>query len=112
MDLKTFIHQKRLEKGLTMRELADYVGVSEATISRWESGEIATMKLNAIKKVAAILDIPTEIIFDDSMPLLQPPPSNISENQKKLIKVTNDFIDTEFKELFKTVDYIKFKRKN
>lgn len=40
---------------MTMKELADKVGVSEATISRWESGEIANMKRNYIVKLADAL---------------------------------------------------------
>jgi transcriptional regulator with XRE-family HTH domain len=29
----------RQEKGLTLKELADILGVSEATVSRWENGK-------------------------------------------------------------------------
>lgn len=43
MDLKDIIRNARLAKGLTMKEVADMVGVSEPTISRWESGEIENM---------------------------------------------------------------------
>ena len=38
MNIKDIIKQKRLECGYTMKELAEKVGVSEATVSRWESG--------------------------------------------------------------------------
>lgn len=44
MDIGTLIFTKRKEKGYSQKELADKVGVSEATISRWESGEIKNMK--------------------------------------------------------------------
>ena len=40
MEMKDFIKQRRVKLGLTQKEVADYVGVSEATLSRWESGEI------------------------------------------------------------------------
>ena len=33
------IKAKRLEKGLTLRELGDMVGTSGGAISRWESGK-------------------------------------------------------------------------
>ena len=51
IDIKKVIKQHRIEAGLTMKELADLVGVSEATVSRWESGNIATMKHSQISKL-------------------------------------------------------------
>ena len=63
MEIKDLLRTKRIEKGLTMKELADRVGVSEGTISRWESGEIASMKLDRIFAIADALGIePTAII--------------------------------------------------
>lgn len=44
MGVKEILKSRRLELGLSMKELADKVGVNEATISRWESGNIANMK--------------------------------------------------------------------
>lgn len=44
MEVKDIITNRRTELGLTMKELADMVGVSEGTISRWESGEIENMR--------------------------------------------------------------------
>ena len=40
MALKDDLKQRRIELNLTMADVADKVGVSEATISRWESGDI------------------------------------------------------------------------
>lgn len=57
MLIKDLIKEKRLEKNLTMKELADKVGVSEATISRWESGEISNMKHKGIISLSNVLDI-------------------------------------------------------
>ena len=37
MDIGKLIRDKRIEYGLTMKEVAQRVGVSEGTISRWES---------------------------------------------------------------------------
>ena len=37
MNVKDVIRKNRLALGLTMKEVADKVGVSEATISRWEA---------------------------------------------------------------------------
>lgn len=53
MDVKDIIKNRRIMLGLTMKELSDKVGVSEGTISRWESGEIANMRRD---KIVALSD--------------------------------------------------------
>lgn len=63
MEVKDIIREKRLEKNLTMKELADLVGVSEATISRWESGDIENMKRDKIAAIVRVLGIPVEVIM-------------------------------------------------
>lgn len=67
MNVKDIIRENRLALGLTMKEVADKVGVSEATISRWESGEIANMRRGAIFALAQALSIsPNKIMgWDD-----------------------------------------------
>lgn len=63
MSVKDLIKEKRLSLGMTMKEVADKVGVSEATISRWESGEISNMRRGAISALAKALGIsPNEIM--------------------------------------------------
>lgn len=63
MGVKDIIKSRRKEMGLTMKELADRVGVSEGTVSRWESGNIANMKRDKIAKLSQVLDIPTSVIM-------------------------------------------------
>ena len=55
MNVKDIIRERRVMLGLTMKEVADKVGVSEATISRWESGEIANMRRRAISSLSKAL---------------------------------------------------------
>lgn len=61
--VKDIIKDKRLEYNMTMKELAEKVGVSEGTISRWESGEIANMRRGAIISLSKVLDIPPNILM-------------------------------------------------
>lgn len=68
MGTKDIIKQKRIELGLTMKELANKVGVSEATISRWESGNIATMKQTKIALLAKTLGISPAVLVNGEMP--------------------------------------------
>ena len=62
MEMKDFIKQRRVKLGLTQKEVADYVGVSEATLSRWESGEIQNLKRNRIAALAKILKVSPSLI--------------------------------------------------
>lgn len=48
------IKQMRRSKGLTLLEVAEYVGVKEATAQRYESGNIKTIKYDIICKLAEL----------------------------------------------------------
>lgn len=61
--IRTLIKEKRIEKKYTMKELAEKVGVSEATVSRWESGEISNMRRGGIMRLSKVLDIPPSVIL-------------------------------------------------
>lgn len=63
MELKDIIKQKREEKEMTMKQLAEKIGVSEGTISRWESGNIANMRRDKIYTLSKTLDIPLHVIM-------------------------------------------------
>lgn len=67
--VKDIIKEKRLEHGLTMKELSQKVGVSEGTISRWESGEIANMKRSAMVALSKVLNISPAVLMGWSEPL-------------------------------------------
>lgn len=59
------LKERRKELGLTMRQVADMVGVSEATISRYESGHILHMGEDKIKRYAKALQVPGSSFIDD-----------------------------------------------
>lgn len=62
-NVKEIIKQRRQELGLTMKEVADAVGVSEATVSKWESGDIENMRRDKISKLADALHISPAILM-------------------------------------------------
>lgn len=82
MNISNLIKNRRLELGLTMKEIANYVGVSEGTISRWESGEIKNMKRNKIAKLSQILKIsPLDLMGE-----IETANSDYTSHEKKLIE--------------------------
>lgn len=57
MNTNELLKYKRKELDLTMKQVAEFVGVSEATVSRWESGNIANMGRDKIALLAQILKL-------------------------------------------------------
>lgn len=72
LDLK----QRRIELGLTMLDVAKLVGVSEATISRYESGNIKNMRRDRIEKYAKALKVSPSEFLDIEEPKLKKIPYN------------------------------------
>lgn len=66
MDLYQKLRERRRELNLTMLEVAKKIGVSEATVSRWESGDIANMRRDKIILLANALKVhPSFIMGED-----------------------------------------------
>ena len=68
MEIKNILSSRRIELGLTMKDVADAVGVSESTISRWESGNISNMKRNRIFALATVLKLDPSVIMGWTSP--------------------------------------------
>ena len=64
INIGELIRDRRIDLSLTMKELADRVGVSEATISRWESGEIKNMRRDAVARLSKALMINPKVLMD------------------------------------------------
>ena len=64
MKTSDVIKNRRLELGLKQKDVADAIGVTKATISRWESGDIKSMRRDNIEKLSRILDVPPSILLD------------------------------------------------
>ena len=63
MSIKDILKDRRLELQLTLEDVAKRVGVSPATISRWESGDIANMRRDRIATLAEALQISPAVIM-------------------------------------------------
>ena len=67
MDIKSIIKNKRLSLGLTLEEVGSAVGVTKATVQRWESGNISNLRRDKIAKLAAVLKLdPMELVGVES----------------------------------------------
>lgn len=74
--LSKILKKRRKELGLTLAQVADAVGVTEATVQRWESGNIKTVRYEKLAPLSSLLGVPPADLMgwssDDDLP------SNIS----------------------------------
>ena len=62
--MKNYLYQRRKQLALTQKEIAKAIGVSEATVSRYEDGNIANMKRDKIAAYAKILRTTPDFIMN------------------------------------------------
>ena len=65
MKLGEYLKKRRLELGLDQKDVASACDVSEATVSRWESGEIGNMRRDKIAALANVLKISPAVIVGE-----------------------------------------------
>ena len=64
MDRGAKIKQLRLEKGWSLQDLGDRLGVGKSTVRRWENGEIASLKAETLKAIADAFGVSPLEFFD------------------------------------------------
>ena len=88
------INARRKQLNLTLKDVADFVGVSEATVSRWESGDIANMRRDRIANLSKILKVsPIDVMGIESEEQPHFPERNaidLSAHEKKVISAYRD----------------------
>ncbi len=101
---------RREQIGMSQVDLANAVGVSKATICRWESGDISNMRRDRIQKLAealkvspiSLLDEETDGLFSDAEKPLEPIALRASVSD--WIKILNGMSDDN---LIKLRDYAR-----
>ena len=62
-DIGKILRNRRISLRLTMKQVAEKCFVSEATVSRWETGEIKNIKRGSIYLLSEALYLPIETIL-------------------------------------------------
>lgn len=57
MEFKDTLKERRIQLGLTLEDVGNAVGVSKATVQRWESGVIKNIKRDKISALASVLQL-------------------------------------------------------
>ena len=77
----------RQEKGLTLEQVADVVGVGKSTVRKWETGMIANMKRDKIADLAKALGTTPEYLMGWDEQKSSPSELQLTEGEKALIKL-------------------------
>lgn len=78
MDMGQKIYYLRTQKGLTLEELGNKVGVGKSTVRKWENGMIANMRRDKILKVAEALGTSPSYLMGWEKP--EPSPAVYEDN--------------------------------
>lgn len=120
-NVQAIIKSRRIELGLTMKELADKVGVNVGTISRWESGEVANMTRKNMVLLAKALNIsPLELLDENPNNgyYTDPETAELAEKLrtdpdiKILFSAAKDLTPEEMQQAADYVNYLKIKGRN
>ena len=109
--LSDVLKKRRKELGLTLAQIADKMGVAEATVQRWESGNIKSVRHDKIAKLAEILQVSPASIMgwetdDPSRPLppnVQPVPKFVRKPRLGTIACGSPILAVEEAEEFDEV---------
>ena len=61
--ISNILKSRRKELGLTLSQIADQMGVSEATVQRWESGNIKNLRHERIGPLAELLHVHPSVLM-------------------------------------------------
>lgn len=79
----------RQEKGLTLEQVADVVGVGKSTVRKWENGIIANMRRDKIAGLAKALGTTPEYLMGWDEKKDSPTEPQLSEGEKVLLDLFN-----------------------
>ena len=79
------IKKLRKEKGLTLEQVADIVGVGKSTVRKWETGMIANMKRDKIASLAKALGTTPEYLMGWDEKKNSPSEVQLTEGERQML---------------------------
>lgn len=97
-ELSIKIKQLRLEKNMTLEQVAVIVGVGKSTVRKWETGMIANMKRDKIALLAkALSTTPAYLMGWDENPTIPVDDQIITEGEQMLLDLFRQVPDEKQK---------------
>lgn len=112
-DLGNRIKSRRLELGLTLKEVAKLVGVASSTIQRYENGSIDNPKLPVLQAIASALNVnPVWLAKEDAPMKKNTNKIKIYEVKKEEFELINKYnsLDERGKHTVNTVLNMEYNR--
>ena len=81
------IKDLRKEKGLTLEQVADIVGVGKSTVRKWETGMIANMKRDKIASLAKALGTTPEYLMGWEEKKSSPSEPELTEGERLMLEL-------------------------
>lgn len=95
--------QSREKQGMTLAELGRKIGKTEATVQRYESGNIKNLKNDTIESIATALNVNPAFLMGWIEDIEEQP-------QHRAAHLDGDLTDEEWQEILDYAEYIRSKR--
>ncbi len=99
INLKDTLYAKRRKKGITQEQLAAYLGVTKASVSKWETGQ-SYPDIVLLPQLATYFDISIDELINYN------PQMTTYDIRKLYIELANDFSEKSFDEVFVGIEKI------
>lgn len=97
--ISDLIKNRRIELNLRQEDVAKYVSVSAATVARWESGNIKSMRQDRVTRLAEILQLNPLLLIEGADPDGGQPIIPADDMTAELLKKINSMSYEELLEL-------------
>lgn len=87
MKMADKIHALRKEKGLSQEQLAESLGVSRQSVSKWESGQ-SVPDLDKILPLSKLFAVSTDFLLDEDAERSQALPQPKSQTTLRIVRIT------------------------
>lgn len=85
METYKIIKKRRLELGLTLKDVAKALGVAESTVSRYESSDIQNMGIDKIEALSKILQCSPTYLMGWDNPVISDKDFVLSDLERQII---------------------------
>ena len=105
MALESKLKNLREKKGLNQKQLAEASGVTQATISRIESGRVRQIRSDSLRRLATALGVTVDFLVDRTE---RQTPSDILESDQEASYVFRGFDKLSVEGKKKVMSFIEF----
>lgn len=111
-ELGTYIKEKRTEKGLSIRRLAELAAISHTEVKRIEDGLRKQTSPQVLRSIASALGVPYEDLMAAAGYIDEPTAETESSTVATGIKDTEDLSQEEIDQVNQYIAFLKSRRKD